>query len=93
MTDGLPACNKAFKNECAPKNFLHKPSKHAKDVHFRNHLANNNTQERLNWEFLDREKVFRGLKKVDSPDIVGIQLHYSFSKSHMGLNGDIPTSS
>ena len=90
VTDGLPAYNDAFKKEFAPKNFLHKPSKHVKEVHFRNQMANNNIQERLNGEFRDREKVFRGLKKDDSPAIVGIKLHHNFIKPHMGLNGDIP---
>ena len=88
VTDGLPAYNDAFKKEFAPKNFLHKPSEHVKDVHFRNQLANNNIQERLNGEFRDREKVFRGLKKVDSPAIAGIQLHHNFIKPHMSLDGD-----
>ena len=88
VTDGLPAYNNAFKKAFAPKNFLHKPSKHVKDVHFRNQLANNNIQERLNGEFRDREKVFRGLKKDDSPAIAGIKLHHNFIKPYMGLDGD-----
>ena len=92
VTDGLPAYNDAFKKEFAPKNFLHKPSKHVKEVHFRNQLSNNNIQERLNGEFRDREKVFRGLKKSDSPAITGIKLHHNFIKPHMGLNGDTPAS-
>ena len=86
----MPAYRDAFKKEFAPKNFLHKPSKHVKDVHFRNQLANNNIQERLNGEFRDREKVFRGLKKVDSPAIAWIQLHHNFIRLHMGLDGDTP---
>ena len=90
VTDGLPAYNDAFKKEFAPKNFLHKPSKHVKDIHFKNQLANNNIQERLNGEFRDREKVFRGLKKDDSPAIAGIKIHHNFIKPHMGLNGDTP---
>ena len=90
VTDGLPAYNDAFKKEFAPKNFLHKPSKHVKDVHFRNQLANNNIQERLNGEFRDREKVFRGLKKVDSPAIDGIKLYHNYIRPHMGLDGDTP---
>ncbi len=90
VTDGLPAYNNAFKKEYAPKNFLHKPSKHVKEVHFKNQLANNNIQERLNGEFRDREKVFRGLKKDDSPAIAGIKLYHNFIKPHMGLDGDTP---
>ena len=90
VTDGLPAYNNAFKKEFAPKNFLHKPSKHVKDVHFKNQLSNNNIQERLNGEFRDREKVFRGLKKDDSPTIAGIQLYHNYIKEHMGLDNFTP---
>ena len=90
VTDGLLAYNDAFKKEFAPKNFLHKPSKHVKDVHFRNQLANNNIQERLNGEFRDREKVFRGLKKDDSPAIDGIKLYHNYIRPHMSLDGDTP---
>ena len=90
VTDGLPAYNDAFKKEFAPKNFLHKPSKHIKDVHFKNQLANNNIQERLNGEFRDREKVFRGLKIAGSPAITGIQLYHNYIKPHMSLNNDTP---
>ena len=32
--DGLLDYNDAFKKKFAPKNFLHKPSKQVKDVHF-----------------------------------------------------------
>lgn len=66
VTDGLPAYNKAFKEQYSQKNFLHKPAKHIKDIHFKHQLSNNNIQERLNGEFRDRAKVFRGLKKVES---------------------------
>ena len=63
---------------------------HVKEVHFRNHLANNNIQERFDGEFRDKEKVFRGLKKEDSPAITGIKLHHNFIKPHIGLNGGTP---
>ncbi len=90
VTDGLPAYNDAFKKEFAPKNFLHKPSKHVKEVHFKNQVANNNIQERLNGEFRDREKVFRGLKKDDSPAIDGIKLYHNYIRPHQSLDGDTP---
>ena len=86
----MPSYNEAFKQEYAPKNFLHKPSKHVKDVHFKNQLANNNIQERLNGEFRDREKVFRGLKKTDSPAIAGIQLYHNYIRPHTSLDDDTP---
>ncbi len=90
VTDGLSAYNDAFKKEFAPKNFLHKPSKHTREVHFKNQVANNNIQERLNGEFRDREKVFRGLKKVDSPAIAGIKMYHNYIRPHMSLDGDTP---
>jgi hypothetical protein len=46
--------------------------------------------ERLNGEFRDREKVFRGLKKDDSPAITGIRLYHNYIRPHMGLDGDTP---
>ena len=90
VTDGLASYNDAFKKEYALKNFLHKPSKHIKEIHFKNQMANNNIQERLNGEFRDREKVFRGLKKVDSPAIAGIKIYHNYIKPHMGLDDDTP---
>jgi len=53
-------------------------------------LSNNNIQERLNGEFRDREKVFRGLKKVDSSAITGIKLYHNYIRPHMSLHGDTP---
>ena len=82
VTDGLPAYNKAFEQEYSQKNFLHKPAKHIRDIHFKHQLSNNNIQERLNGEFRDREKVFRGLKKVDSSAITGIKLYHNYMTSH-----------
>ncbi len=90
VTDGLPAYNKAFEQEYSQKNFLHKPSKHIKDIHLQNELSNNNIQERLNGEFRDREKVFRGLKKTDSPAFTGIQLYHNYIRPHMSLENDTP---
>ena len=51
---------------------------------------NNKKMERLNGEIRDREKVFRGLKKDDSPAIEGVKLYHNYIRPHMGLNGDTP---
>ena len=51
---------------------------------------NNNKMERLNGEIRDREKVFRGLKKDDSPAIEGVKLYHNYIRPHMDLNGDTP---
>jgi transposase-like protein len=90
VTDGLPAYRDAFKKEFAPKNDLQKPSEHIKEIHFKNQRKNNNIEERLNGEFRDREKTFRGLKKDDSPAIAGIQLYHNYLRPHSSLNNDTP---
>lgn len=90
VTDGLPAYNDAFKKEFEAKNFLHKPSKHIRDIHFKHQLSNNNIQERLNGEFRDREKVFRGIKKADGSIITGIKMYHNFIRPHSSLDGDTP---
>ena len=47
--------------------------------------------ERLNGEICDREKVFRGLKKFDTPRIDGLKTYYNFTKKHGSLKGKTPT--
>ena len=42
---------------------------------------NNNKTERFNGEIRDREKVFRGLKKFDTPKIDGMNAYYNFTKN------------
>ena len=51
---------------------------------------NNNKMERLNGEIRDREKVFRGLKRFDTPLIDGMKTYYNFTKKHGSLNGKTP---
>lgn len=46
--------------------------------------------ERLNGEFRDREKVVRGLKKVESPLLSGYQIYHNYVRPHMGLDGKTP---
>lgn len=88
ITDGLPAYHDAFKKEFWT---LRNPrSRHVKEIHLKDQMANNNIQERLNGEFRDREKVFRGLKKDDSIAITGIQLYHNYIREHMSLDGDTP---
>ena len=43
---------------------------------------NNNKMERLNGEIRDREKVFRGLKRMDAPVLDGTRVYYNFTKKH-----------
>jgi hypothetical protein len=46
--------------------------------------------ERMNGEIRDREKVFRGLKKKDTPVITGIKLYHNYIRPHMALNNETP---
>ena len=52
---------------------------------------NNNKMERLNGEIRDREKVMRGLKKVDTPILKGYEIYHNFIRSHQSLDGKTPS--
>jgi len=87
ITDGLPAYHDAFQKEYGGV-------KKGSAIHIR-HIAihgdrNNNKMERLNGEFRDREKIVRGLKKIDSPLISGYQLYHNYVRPHMSLEGKTP---
>jgi transposase-like protein len=51
---------------------------------------NNNKMERMNGEIRDREKVMRGLKKVDTPILAGYQIYYNYIREHEELDGKTP---
>ena len=88
VTDGLPAYHDAFrKGFCTQKG---RRAKHVSDIHIQNKRKNNNIQERLNGEFRNREKVFRGLKKDGSPAITGIKLYHNYVRPHMGWTARPP---
>ena len=55
-----------------------------------NFHPSNNKMERLNGEIRDREKVFRGLKKMDTGIIEGMRVYYNFTKKHSALGGKTP---
>ncbi len=87
ITDGLHAYNDAFNKEFRT---LRAPQpEHIRHIHITGD-KNNNMMERLNGEFRDREKTFRGLKKDDSPAITGIQLYHNYIRPHTSLNGETP---
>jgi len=46
--------------------------------------------ERMNGEFIDREKVVRGIKKDDSVLISGYQMYHNYLRPHMALDGQTP---
>jgi putative transposase len=50
----------------------------------------NNKMERMNGEVRDREKVMRGLKKVDTPILAGYQIYHNYMREHEVLAGKTP---
>lgn len=46
--------------------------------------------EHLNGEIRDREKVFRGLKKFDTPILTGYQIYHNYIRPHEGLEAKTP---
>ena len=86
VTDGLPAYMKSSKKVFGKK------THHIRHIHIagKRDRDNNNKMERLNGEIRDREKVFRGLKKFDTPLIDGMKTYYNFTKKHGALKGKTP---
>jgi hypothetical protein len=46
--------------------------------------------ERLNGEIRDREKTMKGLKKMDTPILKGIQIYHNYIREHEALQGKTP---
>jgi len=88
ITDGFHSYSEAYRKE------FWTVKRENRTIHIRNvHLQgdmNNNQMERLNGEFRDREKVVRGIKKVDSVIIDGYQLYHNYVRPHMALKGKTP---
>ena len=84
ITDGLPAYIKSSKK------IFGKKTNHVRHIRLKGDM-NNNKMERLNGEIRDREKVFRGLKKIDTPIIDGMKAYYNFTKKHGALKGKTPS--
>ena len=86
ITDGLPAYMKSSKKVFGKK------TNHVRHIHIagKRDRDNNNKMERLNGEIRDREKVFRGLKKMNTPIFEGMKTYYNFTKKHSSLQGQTP---
>ena len=80
ITDGLQAYMKSSKKVFGKK------TNHVGHIHLKGDM-NNNKMERLNGEIRDREKVFRGLKRLDTPILDGMRVYYNFTKKHGVLKG------
>ena len=88
ITDGLPSYSEAYRKEFWTVKRENRTI-HIENVHLQGDM-NNNQMERLNGEFRDREKVVRGIKKVDSVIIDGYQLYHNYVRPHMSLKGKTP---
>jgi transposase-like protein len=89
ITDGLRAYHDAYFQE------FYTMKKEGRTQHIR-HITirgdhNNNKMERMNGEVRDREKVMRGLKKVDTPILKGYQLFHNYIRPHEALDGKTPS--
>ena len=87
ISDGAPNFSDAVKKEYF--NLQNPRTKHIRHIRFKGD-HNNNKMERLNGEVRDREKVTRGLKKIDSPLLKGYQIYHNYIREHEGLNGQTP---
>lgn len=88
ISDGAPNFAEAYKKEyyttaLAPRTI------HVKHIHMKGD-HNNNKMERMNGELRDREKVMRGIKKMDSPIFKGLQQYHNFFRDHDALDGKTP---
>ena len=87
ISDGARNFHQAYKKEFFTIN--NPRTKHIRHIRFKGD-HNNNKMKRMNGEVRDREKVTRGLKKVDSPLLKGIQIYHNYIREHEGLNGQTP---
>jgi putative transposase len=89
ITDGLRAYHDAYKKEFWTHN-IETRTQHIRHITIRGD-HNNNKMERMNGEVRDREKVMRGLKKVDTPILKGYQIFHNYIRGHEGLEGKTPS--
>ena len=67
-----------------------KDTNHVRHIHLTaKRDKDNNKMERMNEEICDREKVFRGLKKMDTGVLDGMRV-YNYTKKHSGIKGITP---
>jgi transposase-like protein len=87
ISDGGPnfhdAFNKAFRTIRNPR------TRHIKHIRLQGD-HNNKKMERFNGEVRDREKVMRGLKKVDTSILTGYQIYHNYLRPNEGLKMKTP---
>ena len=89
ITDGLQSYQEASQKEFYSQKTENKTT-HIRHIHLTGDM-NNNTMERFNGEFRDREKVMRGIKKMDSVMFDGYEIYHNYIRPHMSLNGKTPS--
>lgn len=89
ITDGAKNFHQAYMAEFWARP-LEQRTQHISHIHFKRDM-NNNKMERLNGEIRDREKVMRGLKKMDTPILTGYQIYHNYVRPHMALDGKTPS--
>ena len=87
ITDGLPAYRDAFNREFFTN--TNPRSQHINAIKLTG-PANNNKMERINGEIRDREKTMRGIKKVDTKVLPGMQIYHNYVRPHEALDGKTP---
>jgi len=86
ITDGGRHFIEPFKKEFYSRALY---TEHVRDIRLGGEV-HNNKMERFNGEFRDREKVMRGLKRMDTPILKGLQIYHNFVRPHEALNGETP---
>lgn len=87
ITDGLGSYKEAYSNEFYSVRMPR--TKHINAIKLSGDM-NNNKMERINGEIRDREKVMRGLKKVNTPILQGMQIFHNYMRPHEALKGKTP---
>lgn len=87
ISDGAQNFHQAYVKEywtnTAPR------TKHIQHIHLDGDY-NNNKMERMNGEIRDREKVMRGIKKIDTPILRGYQIYHNYIREHESLGNHTP---
>jgi transposase-like protein len=86
ISDGAQNFHQAYLKELRT---LGRETQHIQHIHMAGD-HNNNKMERLNGEIRDREKTMRGLKKMDTPVLLGYQQYHNYFREHMGLQNKTP---
>ena len=79
ITDGAPNFHQAYRKEFWA-NTIAERSLHIQHIHFKRDM-NNNKMERMNGEIRDREKVMRGLKKMNTPILKGYEIFHNYIRT------------